>query len=459
MTELKSIDDAQLSGLKAISDQATTSIMLPDLGDDVTEGKVVNLLYSEGDRINKGDILLEVETDKVMLEIPADQGGTVARWLVGADDMVTPGLELVELITTDSIEQATPPCLEEVTSEHGHVKTDNAETEKRVSLNHNEIQTILPVPILEVPLPITRSTGSLIAAGPSARRLAREIGIDLSQVAGSGPRGRVSKGDVKAFARQLNRPSNNAPKRNMQMPARNLPDLSKYGPVSRQSLTTVDQATAHHMNQAWSDIPHAWLQEKIDITDLEAARQRVKSQVKEQGGSLTLTSLLAKAVAISIKKYTRFNSSLDVAKNELVHREYHDIGIAVDTEYGLVVPKIKAADIKSLTEISCELSLITEKAHARKLSKSDLEGAGITLSNLGSRGLTSIFPIINWPQVSILGVAASQIEPRFIEQEFQPRLMMPITLGFDHRVINGADGARFLQHLKQLLEDPFRILL
>jgi len=453
MTELNTTIQAEDVSSKSMTTQADTcTVFLPELGDDVTEGKVVTLLFSKGDLVSEGDIIAEVETDKVMMEIPADCSGTVVEWLVSSEEAVSPGTALAKLKATEA-------------SSENELKTSERRPELNLQLDSHsesinrvadENEGSVETPLSEhVPV---KASSSLIAAGPSARRLAREIGVDLSQVTGSGPRGRIGKADVKAYSRQLHQ-QREGHESVRTLEAKPLPDLGAYGEIHREPVATIEQATATHMSQAWSQIPHAWLQEKIDITSLEAARQRYKERVESEGGSLTLTALIVKGLALTLKQFPRFNSALDTNTNELVYRDYCHIGVAVDTSVGLVVPKVEDANLKNLTEIACDLTAISKKAHERKLTAKDLSGSGVTLSNLGGIGLTGIFPIVNWPQVAILGVAASQMEPRLIDGEFKPKLMMPVTLGFDHRVINGADGARFLQHLKQLLEDPFSFLL
>jgi pyruvate dehydrogenase E2 component (dihydrolipoamide acetyltransferase) len=296
-----------------------------------------------------------------------------------------------------------------------------------------------------------------IRANPSARHLAREIGVDLSEVRGSGMRGRITREDVKGHARKLIQSLEKA-SGNSQSARRSLPDFSEFGAIRREPLTNIAAATSNNMEHAWSRIPHAWLQQSIDITELEAWRQKNKHEVKNRGGALTITVVLAKAVSIALKDFPKINSSYDEDSNEIIYKEYTDIGIAVDTEQGLLVPTLRQVDRKGMMELSKELKLLSEKACTRKLSAKELQGAGITISNLGSIGLSSIFPIVNWPQVAIIGVAASAIEPRFYEEEFIPRRTLTVTLGFDHRVINGADGAKFLVHLKELLEDT-RLML
>ncbi len=434
----------------ADSETESCTVFLPDLGDDVAEGKILTLAFSPGDKVTVGETLAEVETDKVVLEIPADCAGTLLHWQVGVDDMVSPGMALVQLQPEVKVEG---------------VLNSLEQTNQPEDMSPVALKTPAPVePLLRDSATelkeygVTSHRASHIAAGPSARRLAREIGVDLQQVTGSGPRNRISKADVKAYAKQQNG-LHRSTFSQAESAAKPLPDLAAFGPVHRQSTTTIEQATATHMSHAWSQVPHAWLQEKVDITKLEESRQKYKDQVKSKGGALTLTAILVKALALALQEFPIFNAALDKTSNELVYRDYCHIGIAVDTPAGLLVPKVEDVDKKSLTEIACDLSRVSKRARERNLTPKDLSGAGITISNLGGIGLSGITPIVNWPQVAILGVVASQMEPRWMDGQFRPRLIMPMTLGFDHRVINGADGAHFLRYLKEILEDPFLFLL
>jgi len=299
---------------------------------------------------------------------------------------------------------------------------------------------------------------SVLPANPGARRLARELGIDLSVVTGSGKRGRITTCDVKHYIRQRNQPNNNSARQGNDVNSP-LPDFSRFGPVRRESLNSIARATSANMAQAWSRIPHAWVQQKIDITELEAWRQKHREDVKQQGGALTMTVILVKAVAVALTSFPKLNSSYDDENNELIYKDYTDIGIAVDTEHGLLAPALRQVDRKGLVDLSQELKQAAEKARARKLAPQDLQGAGITVSNLGGIGLNAIFPIVNWPEVAIVGAAVSAIEAAYINENFLPRRIITVTLGFDHRVINGAEAAKFLVHLKNLLEDARLMLL
>jgi len=428
----------------------TETILVPDLGDDVKEGTVVNIAVALGEMISEGQTLLEVETDKVVLEIPATKAGCVTDLYLAIDNKVSQGDKIISL-ALDSLDADSP-------SEPNKAVIEQAPSESVLAVANT--QTKLPP---KVAIASTHeqqiATGAIIPAGPGTRRLAREIGVAISEVTGSGPRGRISIADVKSYAKQRAKGQQVATA-HANTAQKSLPDLSVYGNVHRQAMTGIERITSENMSHAWTQIPHAWLQEKIDITELEAARQRHKGTVKAQtGGSLTITAILVKALAQTLRQFPRFNAAFDPQSNEVVYLDYCHIGVAVDTPAGLVVPKVENADQKGLMAISSDLVKLADKARTRKLTAKDLSGAGITVSNLGGLGLSSIFPIVNWPQVAILGVASSQVEACFINGEFKPRLMMPITLAFDHRMINGADGARFIAYLKQLLEDSFTLLL
>jgi pyruvate dehydrogenase E2 component (dihydrolipoamide acetyltransferase) len=313
-----------------------------------------------------------------------------------------------------------------------------------------------------------RTASKIIPAGPSVRRLARELGVELEQIKGSGSQGRISKEDVKEFARQhLQQPQPAATVTAIapapQRPADStavLPDFSEFGPGHREALSGIQQATRNNMNRAWREIPHAWLQHQADISELERQRQRYKTMAKADGVALSLTPFMVKALALAMKEFPLFNASLDDAGNAIVYRDYIDIGVAVDTPRGLLVASVRQADNKTIYQLARDIDTLAGRARDGKLTVKDMQGAGITLSNLGNMGVSSIYPIINWPQVAIVGVAAGQWQQcRRDNGEWHEQLMLPLTLAFDHRIINGADAGRFLGFIKTLLENPFRICL
>lgn len=295
----------------------------------------------------------------------------------------------------------------------------------------------------------------LVPAGPSARRLARELGIDISKVTGSGKRGRIVREDIKHYAKSLLAETQKHNSAHRFPSEEELPDLSRYGSIQSQDMSTLEKATARNMQRSWNQIPHAWVQQSIDITELEAGRQRMKSDYP----ALTLTAFLIKAISICLRKHPKFNTAFDQNTLQIIYRQYIHIGVAVDTPRGLVVVVLKHADDMSIADIGDKLQQLSRSAYENKLHASDMQGSGMTLSNLGGMGVSGLQPLINWPEVAILGTAQSAQQAIYVDGVFQPRLMLPVTLGFDHRVINGADSARFLQHLNTLLSDPFNFLL
>jgi len=427
-------------------------LKMSSLGEDNTEGVVASVLVAVGDHISIGTIILEVETDKVVIEVPAIDAGIVEEILIGVGDKVSEGIALLRTRVAETEQKPKPEQQPQPVQHQEPIeKTVQSSNENSQAVSKN---TFDDKSLQQQHTPFVK--GDVLSAGPAVRRMAREFGIDLQKIKGSGLRNRITKKDLQTFAKKIIQQPQSITAEHSAKP---LPDISSFGAVHREKMSGIKVATANNMSHCWSQIPHAWLQDKIDVTELEAKRQKYKAHVKSEGASLTLTAIMVKALAKVLENYPLFNSAFDTENKEIVYRDYIDIGVAVDTEKGLVVPALRAADQKSLTEISLELGDLAQRAKNRKLSVNDLSGCGFTLSNLGGMGLTSIFPIVNWPQVAILGVAASTWEPVLVDGVFVPRLKMPVTLAFDHRVINGADGARFLTRLKELLEDPFTFLL
>jgi len=427
----------------------TRSLQLPSLGEGVAEAVVAGLLVAVGDRVAPGQPLIEVETDKVTVDVPAGVGGTIEAIHVEVGDSIQAGDVYMTLIAAAE----TAP----VGTETAGVDAQDEETSATPAPEAPSLQPQQPA-VAEIP-PFPRTQGRIIAAGPVSRRMARELGVDIADVQGSGYRGRISVQDVKAHVRRLlaGSPPHGAHATAPAGPP--LPDIAAFGPVQRQPLSRIGQVTSVHMQQAWSQIPHAWLQEEADITELEAARQRHKAQAAQAGGALTLTAILVKVLASALAEFPLFNAVLDAEANQVILREYIHVGVAMDTERGLLVPVVRDVGAKSLLQIAQELSELTGQARQNRLRIDDLQGAGFTLSNLGGIGLTSMLPIVNWPQVAILGVAAGREQPRYVDGQLQPRLLLPLTLGFDHRLINGADGARFLTYIAEMLADPFLLVL
>ncbi|HSP06157.1 MAG TPA: 2-oxo acid dehydrogenase subunit E2, partial [Acidobacteriota bacterium] len=308
-----------------------------------------------------------------------------------------------------------------------------------------------PIP---TPFGLERSV-HMAPAAPSVRRFAREIGVDIQQVRGSGPRGRISVDDVKRFARTRNKEA--AAAGPMALPP--LPDFTKWGEVERKPMSSVRLKTAQNMSIAWNAVPRVTQYDKADITDLEEHRKRFSKKVETAGGKLTITAILLKVVASALKTFPQFNSTVDMARQELVYKKYCNIGVAVDTDRGLLVPVIRDADKKNILQLSVELNEMAEKARNKKLSLEEMQGGTFTITNLGGIGGTAFSPIVNYPEVAILGISRSSLEPVYIDGKLEPRLMMPFSLSYDHRVIDGADGARFVRWIAEALKDPFLLAL
>lgn len=420
---------------------------LPSLGDGVT-GKVTEILIQPGDTVSKEQIVIVVGTDKVDAEMPVDADGVVEEILVKKGDDVTEGTPVLRLKVGD-----------------GAAPAASAPAAPATQAAPATPATPAPVaaPAASAPAaaaPAKTDTGAL-RVSPLARKRAKELGVNLSDVRPQEGAGRISYKDVVDYVKnRIDTGGGSTASAPGMAPAHKpLPNFEKFGPIDRQPQSRIGVVTADNMVYAFNAIPHAWISEKADITRLEQLRQQYKDQVKAAGGALTTTAILTKAITSVLRKMPQFNASYDPEKREVIYKKYYHIGIAVDTPRGLLVPVIRNADQKSLTEISIELSELSARTRDGKNKPEDLEGGTFSISNIGGIGGTGMISIVNWPQVAILSVTAAQYEPHWNGTAFEPRLMMPLTIGWDHRVINGADAARFLVTLKGILEEPFLGLL
>lgn len=424
---------------------------LPSLGDGVS-GKVTEILVKPGDKVTKDQIVLVVGTDKVDAEMPIDQEGTVQDVLVKKGDEVTEGTVVLRL-QAEGTAKAPAPAAETSAPAPAPAATPEATTPAAAA----------PVQTASVAAPVTDSQTGTLRASPLARKRAKEMGVNLSDVRPQEGAGRISYKDVVDFVKKQldNGPAARASAVGAPMAHKPLPNFDKFGKTERQAQSRIGVLTAENMVYAFNAIPHAWIAEKVDITQLEKFRQQYKESVKAAGGNLTTTALLTKAVCVLLRRMPQFNSSYDAEKQEVIFKHFYNIGIAVDTPRGLLVPVIRNADQKGLTEISVDLTNISTRTRDGKNKPDDLDGGTFTISNIGGIGGTGMQSIVNWPQVAILSVTAAQMEPQWnaATNAFEPRLMMPITIGWDHRVINGADAARFLVELKKILEDPFLLAM
>ena len=427
---------------------------LPDLGEGIHEGEILAIRVKAGDKVNEGDIILEVETDKAAVEIPSPFTDTVAEILVKVGDTVKVGQALMRF---EGAEAAAPkPEKAKAKPEEPTRKAEERPKKAR------EAAEAAPPARKEGPVP----------ASPATRRLARELGVDLHAVAPTGPGGLVTAEDVRTFAETGPRAAEAPPKpaekveeaRAIAAPAPKMPDFSKWGPVERIPLRSIRKATAKQMGLAWSQIPHVNNQDVVDMTKLEAFRQKHKAEVEAKGGRLTPTVFALKAVATALKAYPNFNASLDTDAGEIVIKHYYHIGMAVNTADGLIVPVIRDVDRKSILDLSVEMKGLVEKTRARKTTLEEMQGGTFTITNVGPMGGGHFVPIINYPEVAILGMGAARMQPAVTGNaekgyEVVPRLMMPVVLCIDHRVLDGADAVPFLRMIVEALEDPEELFM
>lgn len=467
-----------------------TPFNLPALGENVDAGTVVGILVAVGDKVEENQPVLEIETDKANLEVPSGFSGVVTEILVengataevgapvlmydeGAGEGEAGGgdaaPEAGEAAAADDAaaaetDQAAAAETDQAEAEAPGVEGSTADaTESRDSApsatdaGPAEQKAATPPPPAPVVPAATPTSGAPVPAAPSVRRFAREIGLEIGQVPGTGPDGRISVEDVKSHSRQLSGgravagPGTSAP-----VP---LPDFAKWGPVETEPMSNLRRAAAEHLSAAWTNIPHVTYADKADVTDMEALRKQFGPAAEAAGGKLTMTAIALKIVAAALKRFPLFNASVDMAGQEIIHKKYYHVGVAVDTDRGLVVPVIRDVDRKNMVELSVELSEVAARARDRKLSPDDMQGNTFTISNLGGFGGTFFAPIINAPDVAILGLARSRMEQVYVDGAFQPRLMLPLMISYDHRLIDGADGARFMQWLVQAFEEPFLLSL
>jgi pyruvate dehydrogenase E2 component (dihydrolipoyllysine-residue acetyltransferase) len=462
--------------------------VIPELGENVTGGDVVRILVKAGDALKKEQPVLELETDKATIEVPSSVAGVVKDLKVKAGDKVKVG-QLV--LTVDEAAQG-------AAAEDGGGKAGGAEAEsgakpeaggakapppQRMSpaaKSHEELAGAEPPPGEEISeskqeapskvVEITRGAqrpatapaaaaqaspagASNVPAAPSTRRYARELGVDITSVEGTGPGGRVSIDDVHSTARAIILGGGG------RVPTTPLPDFSQWGEIERVPLRSIRKKTAERLAEAWATIPHVTQFDKADITELEKLRQKYSKKAEAAGGKLTITAIALKVIAAALKMFPQFNASIDIAGESIVMKKYVHTGVAVDTDRGLLVPVIRDVDRRSIIDLSVELAAMAEKTKAGKLQPSEMQGASFTISNLGGIGGTYFTPIVNPPEVAILGISRSSTEPVWINDAFEPRLMMPLSLSYDHRVIDGATGIRFLRWVAEAFEQPFLMSL
>jgi len=454
-------------------------ITIPEIGEKIESGQVVSILVKAGDIVKADQTVMEFETDKAVVEIPSSTAGRITELLVKEGDTVRIG-QAIARVDTDAETEASPP----VPGTEPEMHDAPQSTPRPRPQPQSE-----PGPYQPPPVPSPRPApphavdpdGEVVhqsrraedvPAAPSVRRLARELGADIRRVPGSGPGGRVSMDDVKRFVQGVvstggaTGPTTSAPAASPAgqpaapvYPEPALPDFGFWGPVRREAMSRVRAITAESMSRAWRTVPHVTQFDKADVTELERFRKQYGSEVERFGGKLTLTAMILRVVAAALKKYPKFNASIDVARNEIVYKDYVHIGIAVDTDRGLLVPVIRDVDRKNLRQLSRELSDIAERARQRKITPDELDGGTFTISNQGGIGGVDFTPIVYWPQVAILGMSRASIQPVWDNGQFVPRLILPLSLSYDHRIIDGAEAARFLDWVVKALQQPMVLQL
>ncbi|SFB68683.1 pyruvate dehydrogenase E2 component (dihydrolipoamide acetyltransferase) [Zunongwangia mangrovi] len=466
-------------------------IKVPQIGDGVESATVSEILVAEGDKIEKDQGVIAVESDKASVEVPSSAAGTIKEIKISEGDEVEVGQVIIMLEAADEDEEEVDDN-EESSEEQEQEKTseENEETEddeaeekssdkkkkkvkekkandseeeseedeedekkssKKDKSEESEEKSSEESEDKTSKNSSGKSTGAGIQASPGTRRLARELGVDLGELAEE-ISGRISEKDVKEFSKKGSQKSTKSA-------SVALPDFEKWGSVERKPLNNIRKATAKNVTASWQSVPHVFQFDEADITDIQQYLEANQDKAEKAGGKLTITALLTKIVASALVRFPKFNASVDMENEEMILKNYVNIGIAVATEKGLLVPVIKDADKKSIIEIAVELSNIAEKARDGKLTKEDMEGANFSISNLGGIGGTNFTPIVPAPQSGILGISRSAKKPVYIDDEFKPREILPLSLSYDHRLIDGADGAAFINWITQALQDPYKALL
>lgn len=420
-------------------------IRLPELGEGITSVDISDVLVAQGDVIKLDDPIIVVETEKASMEIPTTESGTVENVQVEKGGTISPGDVIISIsgdgVQTEVVDK-TPPPIEEATDPQNEVKSETPAPYITAAIS-----------VEKPPIPTTSEIGKPVLASPSVRRFARELGCNLKLVNGSGPKGRITQEDVQEYIKgRLASGALGGPALPIIAPGQDL-DFSKWGEVEIQPLNKIKKITGKRLQQAWQAIPHVTQFDKADITKLDKLRLHLKKVNKDKSVKVSLLPFFIKAVCILLKEMPQFNSSLDGSNENIVLKKYINIGIAVDTPNGLVVPVIKNANEKSIKELARGLTTLSGKARDKKLLPADMEGGCFTISSLGGIGGTYFTPIVNPPEVAILGISRSADEPVFMEGKFRKRLILPFALSYDHRVIDGADAARFTKIFGHLLSN------
>ncbi|MCG5510723.1 dihydrolipoyllysine-residue acetyltransferase [Ectothiorhodospira lacustris] len=436
-------------------------IKVPDIG-DFKDVEIIEVLVGEGDTVKPEDPLITLESDKASIDIPAPRGGTVRGMKVKVGDRVSQGVAILDLEPEEGGKTPTPDKAPEPSPQQA--APPRPETAQAPAPEPERPREAVRDEAVPSPGPRPSPTAGMVdetafrkaLASPGVRRFARELGVDLGKVEGKGRKGRILKEDVQAFVKHALTAAPAA------LPGLAPPpkiDFSRFGPVKTQALTRINRLTGENLHRNWVSIPHVTQFDEADITELDAFRKSLVAEYKDKGVKITFLVFLMKALVSALKEYPRVNASLDAGGENLILKQYFHLGIAVDTPDGLVVPVIRDVDRKNLVELANEMAEVSEKARKRRLKPDDMQGGCITITSLGGIGGTQFTPIVNAPEVAILGVSRARMQPVWDGKAFVPRLILPLSLSYDHRVIDGALGARFTSCLSGLLSDMRRMLL
>ncbi len=450
---------------------------LPELGENIDSIQVVQVMVSTGGSVSVDDPVLELETDKATIEVPSTVAGTVAAVHVNPGDSLEPGQLIFSLAEEGDGSGQQEEDREEAAASNaqasGAASSDSeagdteapppSEAAASEAESADAAEPPLPPAAEDVPLPppsgITGATGGRkVPAAPSVRRFAREIGIDLTAVKGTGPQGRVSKDDVKRHSRQLNQARDAGPVPGVPV-VPPLPDFAKWGPVERKKMRVIRSKTAEHMTLSWSQVPHVTLYDKADISELDVLRKKYAPLAEKEGGKLTMAVMVCKIVAHALRRFPMFNASADIAMREIIYKQYVHLGVAVNTPRGLMVPAIRDADKKNMVELAAEIQAIAGKCRDGSITLEEIAGSTFTITNLGRICGEYFTPIVNYPEVGILGIGRAKEEACVVEGQIAARMMLPLSLSFDHRVIDGADGAAFLGWIRDAIQEPLMLAL
>ncbi len=433
-------------------------VEIPDIG-DASEVDVIEICVSKGDTVEENDSLIVLETDKATMEVPSPFAGEVIDIQVKEGDKVSKG-DFIAIMKVADSNAASSDAAESKQESSGQQSPGSSDIVEGDDSSSDSSASAKKAPVPDYPQHTRKKTEGLVHASPAVRRFARELGVDLSKVSGTGAKNRVVKEDVQKHVKyELSRPKATAASGSTAMPEMPEIDFSKWGEVETKPLSRIQKISSVNLHRNWVTIPHVTQHEDADITELEAFRKSMKDEAAKQGIRLTPLAFVMKALVHSLKAFPRFNASLANDGENLIYKKYFHIGVAADTPEGLVVPVVRDVDQKSVYDIATELAELSAKARDKKLGADAMQGSTFTISSLGGIGGTAFTPIVAWPNVAILGLSKNQMKPVWNGSEFEPRLMLPMSLSYDHRVIDGADAARFCVHLANTLNDIRRVLL